>query len=32
MFEIVNAANDFTNPFLQSQGGACQIFPEGMNF
>ena len=32
MFEIVNAANDFTNPFLANQSWSCQIFPEWMNF
>ncbi|MDQ7009355.1 MAG: hypothetical protein Q9M94_03640 [Candidatus Gracilibacteria bacterium] len=31
MFEVVNAANDLVNPFLENQSGNCQIFPEGMN-
>lgn len=32
IFEIVNAANDLTNPLLQSWGWHCQIFPEWMTF
>jgi len=30
IFEIANAANELTNPFMQNTWWACQLFPEWM--